>query len=282
MDVDEAGPTDTESSIAAVEEAVRDAGAFLPSSPASLKEDPPLGEGWDENGNDLSKAANDAVRKMHCEAWIAKLKQEAAAIRAGDHPVVMRRSKLTMSSSNRRAKMTERSAKRQREIAQTLHEEDVERIKGLYDTAVEQTRERLLTEANEEIRRSKNLMEGFKEDMNRMNTRHTRGNAKGSIEDPWLTSSTGSKANGNGKRPMCAVTLVLEDDDLSEDIEFLRYSDRDNNSNSRENNTGSGSNNNNRDNGESGGGGGGGAGGSDYTYAENGRARRAPGWRRDE
>lgn len=29
--------------------------------------------------------------------------------------------------------------------------------------AVAQTRERLLTEANEEIRRSKNLMEGFKE-----------------------------------------------------------------------------------------------------------------------
>ncbi|CAM9796569.1 unnamed protein product, partial [Hapterophycus canaliculatus] len=90
-----------------------DAGEFRPSSPGSLLDDPPLGEGWDENGNDLSKAANDAVRKIHCEAWIAKLKQEAAAIRAGDHPVVMRRSKLTMHTSKRRAEMTERSAKRQ-------------------------------------------------------------------------------------------------------------------------------------------------------------------------
>lgn len=41
-------------------------------------------------------------------------------------------------------------------------------------------------------------------DVNRMNTRHTRGNAKGNIvDDPWLTSTTASKANGNGKRPLC-------------------------------------------------------------------------------
>ena len=29
------------------------------SFPPSVLEDPPLGEGWDENGNDLSKIAND-------------------------------------------------------------------------------------------------------------------------------------------------------------------------------------------------------------------------------
>lgn len=28
-------------------------------SPDGLLEDPPMGEGWDEHGNDLSKAAND-------------------------------------------------------------------------------------------------------------------------------------------------------------------------------------------------------------------------------
>lgn len=33
--------------------------------------------------------------------------------RAGDHPAVMRRSKLTMNASKRRADMTERSSKRQ-------------------------------------------------------------------------------------------------------------------------------------------------------------------------
>ncbi|CAN0136121.1 unnamed protein product, partial [Ectocarpus fasciculatus] len=162
----------------------------------------------------------------------------------------------------------------QRKIATTLYQQEVDRIHSAYETAIEQTRERLLTEANEEIRRSKNLMEGFKEDVNRMNTRHTRGNAKGNIvDDPWLTSSTASKANGNGKRPLCAISLVLEDDALSEDIDFLRYSDRDGG-------------------GDGGGGGGGGGGGSShgggaggsggYTYSENGRARRPPGWRRDE
>lgn len=36
--------------------------------------------------------------------------------RAGDHPTVMRRSKLTMNASKRRAEMTERSAKRQASI----------------------------------------------------------------------------------------------------------------------------------------------------------------------
>ena len=57
---------------------------------------------------------------------------------------------------------------------------------------------------------------------------------------------------------------------LSEDIDFLRHPDRE------------GSNRG------GGGGGGGGAGaggagaGSGYAYAENGRTRRAPGWRRDE
>lgn len=69
-----------------------------------------------------------------------------------------------------------------------------------------------------------------------------------------------------------AISIVLDDDVLSEDIDFLRYSDREGN------NRGGGG----------GGGGGGGAraggagGGSGYAYAENGRTRRAPGWRRDE
>lgn len=41
-----------------------DAGPF--SSPSSVLKDPPLGEGWDEHGNDLSKAANDvSTRYMY-------------------------------------------------------------------------------------------------------------------------------------------------------------------------------------------------------------------------
>ncbi len=56
---------------------------------------------------------------------------------------------------------------------------------------------------------------------------------------------------------------------LSEDIDFLRYSDRD--GPSRDGAGGGASS-----------GGGGGGGGSGYSYAENGRTRRAPGWRRDE
>lgn len=42
-----------------VQQAGFDSGDGRFSSPSSLLEDPPLGEGWDENGNDLSKAAND-------------------------------------------------------------------------------------------------------------------------------------------------------------------------------------------------------------------------------
>ena len=67
-----------------------------------------------------------------------------------------------------------------------------------------------------------------------------------------------------------AISIVLDDEVLSEDIDFLRHPDRE------------GSNRG------GGGGGGGGAGaggagaGSGYAYAENGRTRRAPGWRRDE
>lgn len=34
-------------------------------SRGSLLEDPPMGEGWDENGNDLSKVAND-VSVLFC------------------------------------------------------------------------------------------------------------------------------------------------------------------------------------------------------------------------
>ncbi|CAN0028926.1 unnamed protein product [Laminaria digitata] len=50
-------------------------------SPPSVLEDPPMGEGWDEKGHDKSKDVNDAIRKAKCEAWVAKLRQEAAAIR---------------------------------------------------------------------------------------------------------------------------------------------------------------------------------------------------------
>lgn len=32
----------------------------------SLLDDPPLGEGWDENGNDLSKVANDVSVGRNC------------------------------------------------------------------------------------------------------------------------------------------------------------------------------------------------------------------------
>lgn len=42
-----------------VQQAGFDSGDGPFSSPSSLLEDPPLGDGWDENGNDLSKAAND-------------------------------------------------------------------------------------------------------------------------------------------------------------------------------------------------------------------------------
>ena len=45
-------------------------------------------------------------------------------------------------------------------------------------------------------------------DMNRMNTRHTRGNAKdGSVQDFWSSSITGSKTNGS-KRPLCESTCL--------------------------------------------------------------------------
>lgn len=43
---------------------------------------------------------------------------------------------------------------------------------------------------------------------NRMNTRHTRNNAKGAIEDPWLAQTTGSKTNGNSKRPLCKFHTI--------------------------------------------------------------------------
>lgn len=45
-------------------------------------------------------------------------------------------------------------------------------------------------------------------DMNRMNTRHTRGNAKeGSVQDFWSASITGSKTNGS-KRPLCELVQI--------------------------------------------------------------------------
>jgi len=171
-----------------------------------------------------------AVKDSMFKKQIAHVQDQIELVKKGSHTCLKKVSSELKELKDKSMHSLARTRKHRIAVINELYENELRKIKELHDKAIDQLKEQMIYEVNQQIRKLENARDGNPDDGQRRHTRNLRSKARRGGEGP-PSPDGGAGVNPCGPLPPRSrrkalfnmyLTYALQPDEINEDFELIK------------------------------------------------------------